>query len=51
MKLAIKLLNWTRETIFEDGKILLVRENNGKFEQIKMCFRAYRAENWETEFD
>lgn len=45
----------TRAAIFNKGKILLVRENNGtpqlageknNEEQIKMCFEAYENKNW-----
>lgn len=47
----VKNIETTEFQYFSEFEIPELAEEKNNLEQIKMCFRAYRAENWETEFD
>ena len=47
----IENIETTEFQYFSEFEIPELAEEKNNLEQIKMCFRAYRAENWETEFD
>ena len=47
----VKNIETTEFQYFGEFEIPELAEEKNNLEQIKMCFRAYRAENWETEFD
>ena len=47
----VENIETTEFQYFSEFEIPELAEEKNNLEQIKMCFRAYRAENWETEFD
>lgn len=47
----VENIETTEFQYFSECEIPELAEEKNNLEQIKMCFRAYRAENWETEFD
>ena len=47
----VENIETTEFQYFSEFEIPELAEEKNSLEQIKMCFRAYRAENWETEFD
>ena len=47
----VENIETTEFQYFSVFEIPELAEEKNNLEQIKMCFRAYRAENWETEFD
>lgn len=47
----VENIETTEFQYFSEFEIPELAEEKNNIEQIKMCFRAYRAENWETEFD
>lgn len=47
----VENIETTEFQYFSEFEIPELTEEKNNLEQIKMCFRAYRAENWETEFD
>lgn len=46
----VENIETTEFQYFSEFEIPELAEEKNNLEQIKMCFRAYRAENWETEF-
>lgn len=47
----VENIETTEFQYFGEFEIPELAEEKNNLEQIKMCFRAYRSENWETEFD
>lgn len=47
----VENIETTEFQYFGEFEIPEFAEEKNNLEQIKMCFRAYRSENWETEFD
>lgn len=47
----VENIETTEFQYFGEFEIPELAEEKNDLEQIKMCFRAYRSENWETEFD
>lgn len=47
----VENIETTEFQYFSESEIPELAEEKNNLEQIKMCFRAYKSEKWETEFD
>ena len=47
----VENIETTKSQYFSESEIPELAEEKNNLEQIKMCFRAYKSEKWETEFD
>lgn len=47
----VENIETTESQYFSESEIPELAEEKNNLEQIKMCFRAYKSEKWETEFD